>query len=243
MSFSRRTLAAFARFLDFAASHSEIEAIFFEFGVDKLDPHGNKLSRSIGLVRAFEQTLEPAKVPPILLEIAERHLPRPSFGGTAQPPVASLLAALELEGFELAGEAFRRTTPAPAALAPAISALESSLTKLGLSTAGRHYSQAVDNFTDGNWEACNSQVRPFVEDFIIGLGSRLTQTERKDPNAALQDLKSRGIIDDAEFHQFKSFWSGIQDNGPHRGTSSEEEALFRLHTSTAMARYLIQREP
>ncbi|MBI3769439.1 MAG: hypothetical protein HY271_13250 [Deltaproteobacteria bacterium] len=64
---------------------------------------------------------------------------------------------------------------------------------------------------------------------------------RRDPTAALQDLRIGGLLDHAEEQMFKAFWQGIQDSGPHPGLSEEQEALFRLHVATAIGRYLLHK--
>src|SRR5262249_45827641 len=45
------------------------------------------------------------------------------------------------------------SNPGPAPLAPELTALEQELNQLGLNVAATHYHQAVDNYTDGNFEA------------------------------------------------------------------------------------------
>jgi hypothetical protein len=124
-----------------------------------------------------------------------------------------------------------------------ISRLEQELGNSGLSTAAEHYRQAVENFLDRNWEAANGQTRSFIEEFLIARNARITGQQRTDPLAALQDLRQTAYIDDAEWNQLRGFWAGIQDNGPHRGLSSDQEALFRLHSATAFARYLLSKTP
>jgi hypothetical protein len=95
------------------------------------------------------------------------------------------------------------------------------------------------NITASNWEAANGQIRPFMESLLVDLGKRETSKVRSDPSAALQDLRDQEFIDKPEWQMIRGFWQGIQNNGPHQGLSYEQEALFRLHVATAIARYLI----
>jgi hypothetical protein len=111
----------------------------------------------------------------------------------------------------------------------------------GLTTASKHYRQAADNFIDGNWEACNGQLRSFLEDFLIVTCERLAGQPFNDPSASLQHLKDTGRLEPDEWNMFRSFWSGVQSNGPHRGLSDEEEALFRLHIATAVGRFVLHK--
>ena len=91
------------------------------------------------------------------------------------------------------------TTPAPAALGPELSQLESDLEKRGFDPAVTHYRQAVDNFVGRYWEAANGQIRSFAEDLFIGVGGLLTGENRSDPIAALQDLRNAQYLDAPEF--------------------------------------------
>ncbi len=134
----------------------------------------------------------------------------------------------------------RPTTPGAAALAPQISAFEAELANRGFNVAAQHYHQAVDNFTDGNFEACNGQLRSYMEDFFVRLCRALTGHQTGNPNAALQTLRGNHL-DDEEWNIFRYFWGGIQDNGPHAGLTNAEEAFFRLHTATAAGRYLLRK--
>ena len=122
-----------------------------------------------------------------------------------------------------------------------MSQLERDLQELGLNVASEHYRQAHESFVAGNWEAANGQIRSFAEDLFIELGTRQTSIPRSNPDAALQDLRNSGFFDDPEWQTARGFWQSIQNNGPHRGLSDEQEALYRLHVATAIARYSIHK--
>lgn len=233
MALARRTLAELGRAIGSKHSHAEVGALFYELGLEHLDPHGNLLTRGIGVVQALEKTRDQAELEKAALELAERVLAMPG------PPLTALAENLQIEGYQYANGRLVPTTPAPAALGPELSLLEQQLDRRGFTTAATHYRQAVDNFVKQNWESCNSQIRSFVEDLVLSIGEHVTKNKRSDPNAGLQDLQSSGHLDHAEFNQFRAFWAGIQDNGPHRGLSHEAEALFRLHASTILGRYLL----
>jgi hypothetical protein len=244
MRFSRRTLGALARVLDRLFSHQGLDLLFFEFSLDDSDPkthdpNASKNSRLVAFLRALEhRCLESGNDDQILelLETSIRDHPQ------AWPEERnSLKAALKLDGFEWANDKLLATTPEPAALAPQVSALEAALRDRGFSVANSHYGQAVDNFTSGNWESANAQVRPFLENLFIALCKIQCGKEFSDANAALQHLKDKGNLDLGEWNNFRHFWNDIQDNGPHHGLSAEHEALYRLHVATATARYLLDK--
>jgi hypothetical protein len=73
--------------------------------------------------------------------------------------VAPFVAALQADGLEFRDGKLVPTTPGPASLGPERSILEQELVRLGAEVAATHYRQAAENFADGNWEACNGQIR------------------------------------------------------------------------------------
>lgn len=83
-----------------------------------------------------------------------------------------LLAALQRDGFEWAEDRLIPTDQGAAPLAEEITALERELLQLGMNVASTHYRQAVETFGDGNFEACNGQLRSYLEDLIKGAASR-----------------------------------------------------------------------
>jgi len=242
MALSQKTLACLANLMANVLSHSDLEPLVYQFGVEESTPKGNRQNRAIHLLKRLVQHPGKEFENPVvdIIQYIQKFLPNaPESTWKYYTDYQAFLSSLRLDGFEIDAGKVIPTTPAPAALAPELSVLEKELKQCGFGTAQAHYAQAVDNFLKGNWEACNGQVRPFVEDTIISIGERLTTKTRKDPKASLQDLLDRHFLDQEEVSLIKSFWSGIHDNGPHRGLSSEQEALFRLHVSTAITRYLI----
>ena len=94
-----------------------------------------------------------------------------------------------------------------------------------------------------NHESANGQVRSFLESLLLQLCRAETGRDFDDAAAALQHLRNVSWLDTGEWNHFRSFWADIQDNGPHRGLSDPEEALFRFHFATAVARYLLTKRP
>jgi hypothetical protein len=137
---------------------------------------------------------------------------------------------------EWAGDQLVPSDPGAAPLAPELTALEQELNQLGLNVAATHYRQAVDNCADGNFEACNGQLRSFLEDLIKGAAQRRGQQQEAGPDAALQHLRNAGVLDSEEWAIFRALWHGTQDNGPHAGLTDAEEARFRMHSATAAGR-------
>ncbi|NOX36714.1 MAG: hypothetical protein GXO78_04175 [Calditrichaeota bacterium] len=132
------------------------------------------------------------------------------------------------------------TTPAPATLGPEITILETKLDQLGFDVARRHYNQSYTSFVDGRWEACNGQLRSFMEDFLIQLAKSQSGQIRSDPNAALDDLRGN-LLNNKEWNLGRSIWAILHTSGAHAGISDYDEALFRLHIATSYANYLLKK--
>jgi len=240
MRFSRKTLTAIAEVLA-QLSHSDFNALFYRYELQKVQAGGSRRDRALAFIRAIETEKEDNEAEKILIEVMEEHLAGRFSYTPDNVRVQALGATLNLDGFEFREERLVPTTPAPAMLGPEISALESDLADLGLSVASNHYKQATDAYTDGNWESCNSQIRPFLEDLFITACERACAKAFKDPNGALQHMRDKGVMDTEEYNILRYVWEGFQDNGPHRGVSFKQEALFRLHVATAVGRYMVHK--
>ena len=120
--------------------------------------------------------------------------------------------------------------------------VEQRLRKGGLDVAARQYRQAVDSLTDGRLESSNGQLRSCNESVLIKLA---TQHARRvnDPKAAADRLRAAGLIDADEVRLLQGLVGMSNRSGAHHGLTNDEEATFRLHTTTAEVRYLLDRIP
>jgi hypothetical protein len=220
--------------------HSEIGIIALELGLDGRAVGGNRLDRALSLIRAVKAEQAPDVAARTLIDLAQRLLASYNEWQIQNSQVAAgLRRALELDGYLFQDGRLVPTAPGAVAIEPLISSLETQLAARGFNVALRHYQQAVDTFTRSDFEAANSQTRSFLEDLFIQLCSEHTGREFNDAGAALQHARNARWLDDGEWNHIRHFWADIQDNGPHRGLSSPDEALFRLHYATAVARYLL----
>jgi hypothetical protein len=236
MKYSNKTLAELCRALsDAVSTHAEMERVFLQHGLSYDQFSGGLGPRCNALVMKLRQLDDGDAALTYLIEYVLGRR------GAGCPASDRLLQSLRVDGFEWDDRKLLPTTPTPAALGPELSQLELELGELGLRVAAQHYRQAHESFVASNWEAANGQLRSFMEDFLIELGKRETPMARCDASAALQDLRSKAFFDDAEWQMVKGFWQGIQDKGPHRGLSDQQEALFRLHVATAVARYAVHK--
>ncbi|MCX5772037.1 MAG: hypothetical protein NTZ09_17440, partial [Candidatus Hydrogenedentes bacterium] len=191
MRFSRKTLANLARVMEIG--HTELNALFFEHGIEDAHVTGNQRDKALAFLSAVEARKVPSEADEIVLEVTERLLSlRSEYVRQHDPGIRRLLASLNLDGLDYRDGHLVPTTPEPATLGPQISALEIDLANAGLTTAGEHYRQASDNFVDGNWEACNGQLRSFLEDLLIVACERLSGGVFKNTSSALQHLRDRG---------------------------------------------------
>ena len=152
MPFSRRTLAALARALSRLIGHSEISNLAYELGVEA--PGVNKLDRCTNLIKNLESSILRTGTgnDTVILELLQRYVaPVDETILLHLYEIPGLLAALKVEGYEIEAHKIIPTTPEPAALAPHISALEATLLDRNLAAAARHYGQACDNLTAGNF--------------------------------------------------------------------------------------------
>jgi hypothetical protein len=234
VSFGRRTLVALSRALS-DINHAPLGTLFFEYRLEARDPGGGMNQRALEFVKALEDSFPADEVDRICLEIATRVIRERPLGHNTQ----YLLAALKLEGFEYEDGRLIPATPGAVNIATEISILESELQHRQYNVASAHYRQAVDSFVDGRCEASNGQIRAFMEDLFVSLAQSNTGSTSQEPRAALDSLRDDSCIDSKQWNLFRGYWDDIQDNGPHRGLSDREEALFRLHMGTALARYLL----
>lgn len=233
--FSNKTIAQLCRALSAVVrTHAQLERLFLEHDLSYGDFIGGIDPRCNALVTGLRQRSDADDALTTLIEyVLERS--GPDFG-----PTERLLRALRLDELEWR-DGKLVPTPEPAGLAAQLSQLELDLRELGLNVASEHYRQAYESFVAGNSEAANGQIRSFMEDLLIELGKRQTTKTRSDATAALQDLRDARFFNDSEWQMFRAFWHGIQDRGPHHGLSNEQEALFRLHVATSIARYTVHK--
>lgn len=235
MRFTRRTLAELARALTKVSAKEELRTLAYELSLDDQFT-GTTLKEQAGsLVRAAERLTPLEQAEAAIVRLVEYSF---EYAGVRRED--PLPQSLRVDGFEWDGSALVPTTPSPASLGPELTILEAKLQEYGFDVARRHYQQSYASFVDGRWEACNGQLRSFVENLFVQAGQRQTGQSRADPQAALGDLRG-SLLDDSEWNLGRSLWSALHTAGAHAGLSERDESLFRLHIATAYARYLLSR--
>ena len=219
--------------------HSDIDVLMHEYGLPYPLPVGNLTQKAHQFVHWIRFNLIDTEAESTLLELAGRCLSRTERKWWSEEQ-AALEAALALEGFAYSGDRLIPAMPGEIDLSSEITELEEAL-QGRFPVAANHYRQAVDSYVDGNHEAANGQVRPFLEDLFMELDKH-GGGDSSNASSALQHMKDVNQLDNDEWQLMRGLWATVQDKGPHRGLSDPNESLFRLHFATAAARYLLAKE-
>lgn len=116
--------------------------------------------------------------------------------------------------------------------------LESLLNKHNLHIAKGHYDQANNAFNRGDWAACNSQLRSYVEELVNKLAEKITGNSPTDSQQARITLskctppifyKALNEWLDNGTGYFETFWKRLHPHGSHPGLSDEDDSIFRLN--------------
>lgn len=111
-----------------------------------------------------------------------------------------------------------------------------------LDVAAEHYAQAFENFKAGNFESCNGQLRPALEEALLELADRSTKwTWTTQGGDAINALHGKGMFEEGEHDYFKGLWKMSHKDGPHPGLTTATEAESRFHAVTAAIYFLIHR--
>lgn len=240
---SSRTVAILVELIADGHTHTTLQTFFMKLGVDGFVPDSapNKEAKVHGVIARVRASKPEEEVQRILRAMAAEFLPRFDVARGLPNHVEPLVKGLNSDGWIWNGEALVPATPAPADLAPEIEGLERELSTLVWDVAASHYSQAVANFREGRFEASNGQLRSFLENLLIEICARVEGRAFTDPTAAVQHLKARGSLEGGEYNMARGLLDMSNRRGAHHGLTDRGEALFRLHFSTAFARYLLAR--
>jgi len=242
--------------MDQLYSHAQLDTLFLELDLRKFKPGvGSKEARLVNLLTRIEVTLDNESatktVRNLLCRVLEGDVaPRLTENHEDsdppwQPLLDRLLASLPADDLEFRNGRLLPSTPEPVSLAEEITALESALEEIGSPEARKAYRQAVDNFRagPGNEEACNGQLRNLLDAVLPLVCERLSGKLIEDANGAIQHLHNTKHIERSLYDLLRGIYSLSNTRGAHLGLSDTEEALFRLHLTTAVVRYLLRLPP
>lgn len=84
-----------------------------------------------------------------------------------------LSRALARDGFAVKGGQLRRALPDAMDLPAADDEVHELLKRFGFAVPAGHLDQAIQNHTDGNWAAANSQMRSFIEALLNAIAEKV----------------------------------------------------------------------
>jgi hypothetical protein len=76
---------------------------------------------------------------------------------------------------------------------------------------------------------------------MLTLCERATQTRPTDARGAAERLRNHGDLDGDEAKMIAGLAGVSNERGAHAGLTDRDEAIFRLHATTAVATYLLAR--
>lgn len=155
------------------------------------------------------------------------------------PAVRRLVNGLKADGYELVDHRLAHTDPDAAPLAEEMTVLATELETRGWTVALTHYQQAVANFTDGEFESSNAQLRSFLEELLTKAAATRTGKSSRDPRGNIDKLTNSRMLGTDEAQFLKGLAGLSNTKGSHPGISSSDEALFRLHVTVASARWVL----
>lgn len=245
--FSRATIMDIMYLLRDMNSHANLSTYAFRYGLDKIAIGGNKDERVLAIGKYL---LDNPQMPGILgdnlmYEIVEDVISKSTsnyvhFDSTTNEFInyPQLRRLLLKDGFVIKDGSLIRTFDNDIDFNHNETLLESFLKKYNFSTAKGHYSQASNAFNRGDWAACNSQLRSYVEELLNKIAERITGNTYTSSQEAKTSLsKCNPPIFYKELNEwldngqgfFETFWKRLHPQGSHPGLSDEDDSIFRLN--------------
>jgi hypothetical protein len=178
-----------------------------------------------------------------------------------QDPTDALQTAfargLARDGYVLTWDDYGRNASIRAALPGEIQLPETDnevhqlLKSFGFKTPLGHLDQAVEAHTRGDWAACNSQLRTFLESLFDDIARNVRPQEAaqrpssENRRALLAEIGFLAMDRNEWTHDGKNYVNGLfkmlHTEGSHPGLSDEDHATFRLHVVLVTARTFLRR--
>lgn len=242
--FSRATQAALIEVVADLYTHDELSQLFRRLDVKDEDDRegGRRRSKPRRVEDAVDTLIQRGPTHGSdLLELCRAVLEERLNGRITEswPAMRRLLNGLKADGYELADHRLAQTNPDAAPMAEDMTALGAELEARGWTVALTHYRQAVDNFTDGECESSNAQLRSFLEELLRKAAAARNCRPSVDPKGNIDKLTNSGMLGQDEAQFLKGLAGLSNTNGSHPGISTSDESLFRLHATVASARWVL----
>ena len=133
------------------------------------------------------------------------------------------------------------------------SEIEVLLGRHGFQIAKGHLSQAVANFSQGNWSSANAMIRDFYQELL----DKIAEHFGCDPSFS-DDAKRQYLASDQSgpflYHEYNEWenergrpsyvlglWARLHPHGSHPGLSDEEDCAFRFQIILITTRLFLRR--
>lgn len=245
--FSRATLVDVFSLFTYQ-TNSALDKFFFKYGIDEYTKYeSSKDNKALAAVRYLHENPDSQGIlgGNMAFEMVEEILDKyvnndymydKESGEFKEFP--KLKRLLLKDGFEIRNGKLVRMVDSTIDYVENESLLLNLLEKYNFITAKGHYTQAVNAFTRGDWAACNSQIRTFVEELLCKLAEDITgRIFNKSHHARTALSQSTPKLFYPELNEwlndgtgyFETFWKRLHTQGPHPGLSNENDSMFRLN--------------
>jgi hypothetical protein len=176
--------------------------------------------------------------------------------GSTYPAQLAFARGLARDGFVLAsggpgGVSIRAALPEEIALPRTDDEVHQLLGSFGFRTPLGHLDQAIEAHTRGDWAACNSQLRTFLESLFDDVARKLRPEEAaqlpsaENRRALLADIGFFAADRNEWTSDGKNYLNGLfkmlHTHGSHPGLSDEDHSTFRLHVVLVTAGTFLRR--
>ncbi|WP_417599320.1 hypothetical protein [Pararhodobacter oceanensis] len=135
----------------------------------------------------------------------------------------------------------------------ATSEVETLLDRHGFRVAEGHLTQAIRNFSQGNWSSANAMIRDYYQELL----DKIAEHFGCDPKVS-DDAKRHYLADQRSgpflFHEYNEWendrgkpayvlglWARLHPHGSHPGLSDEEDCAFRFQIILITSRIFLRR--
>jgi hypothetical protein len=273
--FNNMTIVAAAEIISEFNSHSDMEVLEVQWGITEKCNSSSKSARvaswaKIATTESIEVMIETGRVT-LGRALVETALKAPE---NQQDTAAwkKFIAGLRFDGFEITeketdhesdwGIETRKTVKLVRMIPSDIpdldfreaeSEIEALLGKNGFQTAKGHLTQAISNFSQGNWSSANAMIRDFYQELLDKIAEKLGCDPSKSDDAKRQYLAGEGS-GPFLFHEYNEWendrgkpsfvlglWARLHPHGSHPGLSDEEDCAFRFQIILITTRLFLRR--
>ncbi|MGD6779964.1 hypothetical protein ACQCT3_11800 [Sutcliffiella horikoshii] len=245
--FSRATIMDIMYLLKDLNTHATIDTYAFRYGLEEIAIGSNKDQKVLNIARHL---INNPQLPGLLSNNLMYEIVEDVIGNTTSNPYhfnsfenefvnyPQLRRLLLKDGFVIQEGKLIRTFETEIDFNKNETLLHQLLNKYNFNVAKGHYDQASNAFNRGDWAACNSQLRSYVEDLLNKIAENITGSTFTSSHSAKIALSKcnppifyRNLnewLDDGQGY-FETFWKRLHPQGPHPGLSDEDDSIFRIN--------------